>query len=217
MLWFFAAPVFAQAKFDVRDGSKIYDVRVEVATCEAERCEGPVTFTLFKNGQPKPFQIFKLADSSFLIDENQPQSATMSYQKQSAFTFEDYNFDGIPDLALCDGNYSGYGGQSFQIYLFVSSRKLFVNSPGFTRLAQAPYLGIFQVDRKRRVLKNFAKSGCCLHTWEEYAVVNNRPRKVFEKTEDATHAAGKKVKTTTRRLVKGRWQTQIQLTPRPEN
>lgn len=213
----FCASAFAQAKFDVRDGSKNYDVRVEVATCEAERCEGPVTFTVFKKGQTKALQIFKLEDSSFLVDEKQPTSPVMSYEKQSAFTFEDYNFDGLPDLALCDGNYSGYGGQSFQVYLFAPSRKLFVRSPAFTRLAQSPYLGIFQVDRKRRVLANFSKSGCCFHQWEEYAVVGNRPRKIFEKTEDATDPLGKKVKTTTKRLVNGRWQTRVQITPKREN
>ena len=208
------ASAFAQAKFDVRDGSKDYDVQVEVAKCEAERCEGPVTFTIFKKGQTRPWQTFSLDDSSFLIDEKNPASPTMSYQKQSAFTFEDYNFDNIPDLALCDGNYSGYSGQSFQIYLFAPKRKVFVKSPSFTELAQAPYLGIFQVDLKRRVLKNFSKSGCCFHVWEEFAVVNNRPRKIFEKTEDATYAAGERVKVTTRRLVNGRWQTRVQFFPR---
>ncbi|HKP36589.1 MAG TPA: hypothetical protein VJT71_06995 [Pyrinomonadaceae bacterium] len=209
------ASAFAQGKFTVKDGSKNYDVRVEVATCDAERCEGPVTFTLFRKGQTNALQTFKLEDSSFLIDEKQPTSPVMAYEKQSAFTFEDYNFDGIPDLALCDGNYSGYGGQSFQVYLFAPRRKLFVLSPGFTRLAQSPYMGIFQVDRKRKVLANFSKSGCCLHQWEEYAVVNNRPRKIFEKTEDATDPRGKQqVTTTVKRLVNGRWQTKVQITPK---
>jgi len=207
------ASVLAQERFDVKDASKNYDVRVEVARCEEVRCEGPVTFTLFKKGQTNPFQSFKLDDSSFLVAENKPVSQT-TYQEQSAFTFEDYNFDSIPDLALCDGNYSGYGGQSFQIYLFAPQRKIFVKSAGFTRLAQAPYLGIFQVDRKRRLLNNFSKSGCCFHIWEEYAVINNRPRKIFEKTEDATDPLGKIVKTTTRRLVNGHWQTRIQITPK---
>jgi hypothetical protein len=210
------ASAFAQQRFDVRDASKDYDVRVEVAQCEEQRCEGPVTYTLFKKGQTKPAQTFKLDDSSFRVAENKPVSQT-TYNEQSAFTFEDYNFDGVPDLALCDGNYSGYGGQSFQIYLFAPQRKVFVNSPAFTRLATAPYLGIFQVDRKRKVLKNFSKSGCCLHLWEEYAVVNNRPRKTFEKTEDATDAAGKKVKVTTKRLVGGRWRTKVEFFPRRES
>lgn len=217
LLALFCASAFAQERFDVRDGSTSYDVRIEVAACEEERCEGPVTFTLFKKGQTKPFQIFKLADSSFLVDEKQPTSRALSYKKQSAFTFADYNFDGVPDLALCDGNYSGYGGQSFQIYLFAPQRKMFVRSPGFTRLAQAPYLGMFEVDRKRKVLTNFSKSGCCLQLWEEYAVANNRPRKIFEQTEDATDPLGKKVKTTTRRLINGRWQTRVRVTPKREN
>jgi hypothetical protein len=218
LLIFFCASAFAQKSFEVSDGSKDFNVGIEVATCEAERCEGPVTFTLFRKGQTKSFQTFKLADSSFLVDEKQPANRALSYEKQSAFTFEDYNFDGVRDLALCDGNYSGYGGQSFQIYLFAPAKKIFVSSSGFTRLAQAPYLGIFKVDRKRRVLTNFSKSGCCLHQWEEYAVVNNRPRKIFEKTEDATDPAGRNVvTTTTSRLVNGRWRTRVSVVSKRGN
>lgn len=218
LLALFCASVFAQGKFEVKDGSKHYDVGIDVANCEEEKCEGPVTFTLFKKGQTKAFQTFKLEDTSFRVDDKQPTNPALSYKKQSAFTFVDYNFDGVPDLALCDGNYSGYGGQSFQIYLFSPQKKIFVRSPGFTRLAQSPYLGIFKVDRKRKVLTNFSKSGCCLHQWEKYVVVNNRPRKIFDETEDARDPAGKNVvTTTTSRLINGRWRTQVKVTPRREN
>ncbi len=59
-----------------------------------------------------------------------------------------------------------------------------------TDLAQGVYLGMFEIDKKKKVLRNFSKSGCCWHQTEEFAVIGNRPKKVLEITEDATVAGG---------------------------
>ena len=211
------SPVAAQERFDIKDASKDYDVRIEVAKCENKMCEGKATFTLFPKGRTKPFQIFRLANTSFLLGENEQPLAnkTLLYDEQSAFSFGDYNFDGVIDLALCDGTNGGYGMPSYQIYLFAPQTKKFVNSPAFTRLAQDGSLGMFEVDATKKVLRTFGKSGCCYHITEEYTVVNNRPRKVLEITEDAT-IPEKKVKVTTKRLVNGRWRTSIKYEPRTE-
>jgi hypothetical protein len=208
----------AQERFDIKDASKDYDVRVEVAKCEDRMCEGKATFTLFPKGQTRPFQIFRLANTSFLLGENEQPLAnkTLLYDEQSAFSFGDYDFDGVADLALCDGTNGGYGMPSYQIYLFASRAKKFVNSLAFTRLAQEGSLGMFEVDAKKKVLRTFGKSGCCYHITEEYSVVNNRPRKVLEVTEDATIPDEKKVKVTTRRLVNRRWRTSTKYEPRTE-
>lgn len=220
MVFLLACPsTLAQTTFDIKDASKNYDVRVEVAGCEDKICEGKATFTLFKKGSAIPFQVFRLADTSFLLNDEQKPTVnkTRLYDEQSAFSFGDYNFDGDPDLALCDGKNSGYGGPSYQIYLLFPLTKKFVHSPGFTRLAQDQYLGMFEVDSKRKLLRTFSKSGCCFHVMEEYSVVNNRPQKVFDETEDATHSQGNKVKITTRRLVNGRWRKVVRFEPRREN
>ncbi|HLR05343.1 MAG TPA: hypothetical protein VK117_06000, partial [Pyrinomonadaceae bacterium] len=68
-------PVLAQERFDIKDASRDYDVRVEVAKCEGDLCDGKVTFTLFKKGNSKPFQIFTLADTSFLLDSKKSPPA----------------------------------------------------------------------------------------------------------------------------------------------
>ena len=67
-----------------------------------------------------------------------------------------------------------------------------------------------------KVLRIFDKSGCCWHVTEEYSVVNNRPVKTFVEEEDATIADEKKVKVTTKTLVKGKWQSKVKYVKREE-
>ncbi len=129
---------------------------------------------------------------------------------------EDYNFDGAEDLAIRDGNNGGYGGPSYQVYLFSKTAGKFVLSPSLTNLAQGTYLGMLEVDKKKKVLRNFSKDGCCWHQTEEFSVVGNRPKKVFEETEDARAEVGKRVRITTRKLVRGRWRTSVKYVKREE-
>lgn len=207
---FFSTSAAAQIKFDVKNASKLYDVRIEVEKCEDKICEGKATYTLFKKNSTAPFQVFRLDNTSFLLGDNDQPSVNVTrlYDEQSAVSFEDYNFDGVDDLALCDGTNGGYGMPSYQIYLFSARAKKFVHSEPFTELTQGK-LGMFEVDVKRKRLSAFSKSGCCWHMTEEFAVINNRPRKVLEIVEDATIADEKRVKTTTKRLVNGRWRRQL--------
>lgn len=200
----------SQEKFNITDASKLYDVKLEVAKCDDGVCEGKATFTLYKKNSTKPFQVFRLPDTSFMLrdDGSAPVNETLLYDMQSALTFGDFNFDGIDDISLCDGRNSGYGGPSYQVYLFSPRTKKFVRNAGLTRLGQE-YLGMFEVNKKRKIISTFSKSGCCWHIAEEYKIVNDRPVKIFEEIEDATLPAGDKVKITTRRLVKGRWKTTV--------
>ena len=94
------------------------------------------------------------------------------YGEQSQILYEDYNFDGVPDLALMDGQNSCYHSPSFQIYL--STSEGFQLSPEFTALAQEN-CGMFAVDPKTKTINTMTKSGCCWHQMAEYKVENNRP------------------------------------------
>jgi hypothetical protein len=168
----------AQIRFQVKNASKLYDVLIEVEKCENQICEGKVTYTLFKKKTTAPFQVFRLDDTSFLLGDNDKPSVNVTrlYDEQSAVNFSDYNFDGVDDLALCDGNNGGYGMPSYQIYLFSRRANKFIHSEPFTELSQEGRLGMFTVDRKRKRFRTLSKSGCCLHTTEEFVVVHNRPK-----------------------------------------
>jgi hypothetical protein len=214
----FSTCAVSQIKFEVKNASKLYDVLIEVEKCERQICDGRVTYTLFKKNSKQAFQEFKLDDTEFMLGDNDKPSVNVTrlYDEQSAVSFSDYNFDGIDDLSLCDGRNGGYGMPSYQIYLFSSRAKKFIHSEPFTELSQEGRLGMFEADAKRKRLRTLSKSGCCLHTIEEFAVVNNQPKKVLEIVEDATIADEKRVKITTRRLVNGRWRRTVKYVPRVE-
>jgi len=96
----------------------------------------------------------------------------------------------------------------------LSSRaaKKFVYSTAFSGLAE--HLGMFTVDREKKQLETFDKSGCCWHVTERYSVTGGRPVKVFEEIEDATIPDETKVKITTKTLVNGKWKTSVKFVPR---
>ncbi len=214
-VFLFSTCAVAQVKFEVKSASKLYDVRIEVAGCEDKICEGPATFTLFKKNHRSPFQVFKLPDTSFMLGENVEPSANITrLDQQSAVNFSDYNFDGVEDLSLCDGRNGGYGAPSYQIYLFLPRAGRFILSEDFTELSQTGRLGDLERDARRKRLRTFSKSGCCLHMTEEFVVVNNRPKKVLEIVEDATMTDEKRVKITTKSLVGRRWRTTTKYVPR---
>jgi hypothetical protein len=211
----FCTSAAAQIKLEVKNASKLYDVRIDVERCEDRTCEGKATFTLFKKHSVTPFQAINLPETWFMTGDNDQPSSNLTrlYDEQGAVRFADYNFDGIDDLALCDGRNGGYGSSSYQIYLFSRKTTRFFNSPEFSELGQDG-LGMFEVDAKRKILKVLSKSGCCLHMSREYSVVRNRPRLILEVVEDAAIPNDERVKITTRKLVNGRWQKRIKYVQR---
>jgi hypothetical protein len=208
-----SASAYAQEVFQIKNASKLYDVQLKVENCQENSCDGAATFTVFKKGQSKPFQSFS-TPTMFSKEETKRVNTKLRYDYQSVVFFEDYNFDGKEDLAIRDGNNGGYGGPSYQIYLFSPKTGKFVRSPAFTELNQGAYLGAVEVDKKKKVLRGFSKSGCCWHQTEEFSVVNDRPKKIYEYTEDASIADEKRVKLTTKRLVGGRWRTTVKYAKR---
>jgi hypothetical protein len=96
----------------------------------------------------------------------------LPYGEQSLIIYDDFNFDGIKDFAIQDGQNSCYGLPSFQIYL--SQNNELILSKDFTRLAQE-YCGMFQVDQKEQKIYTMQKTGCCWHQYSDFFVSNNIP------------------------------------------
>jgi hypothetical protein len=138
-------------------------------------------------------------------EENQ---TTVSYKDQWDVFLDDFNFDGMTDLALRDGNNGGYGFPSYQVYLFSKGINKFVLSPSFTKLGQ--YQGMFEVNKDKKMIYNHTKSGCCSHTTEGYKIVNNKPFKVYDHTVEGSVEVANGVTTPeviTKKLVNGKWRT----------
>jgi hypothetical protein len=129
--------------------------------------------------------------------------------EESVIAFEDFDFDGAKDFAIMDGRNSCYGGPSYRVFL--SRKRGFVESKGFTRLAQAEYCGLFQVDRPKRRIHAMTKSGCCWHEYTTFAVVNGDPVAVEIVTESVS--PDDQLTITTQRVVNGKWKTTSETKP----
>ncbi len=207
---------FAQKTFDLKNASQYFDIKITVAKCEDTSCRGKASFAFYKKGGKVAYQVITLPDTYVELDEKgKPEvNQTLLYDKQSAVNIGDFNFDGMEDVALCDGTNGAYGMPSYQIFLSSRSAGKFVYDKKFSGLGK--HLGMFEVDKPKKLLRTFDKSGCCWHITEEFSVVNNAPKKILEVVEDATIADEKKVKITTKSLVNGKWQTKVKLVARKE-
>jgi len=212
----FGSSAFAQQKFDIKDASSFFDIKVSVAECADGYCTGKATFSFYKKGGKTAYQIINLPDTQIELDESGSPNVnqTLLYDKQSAVNVGDYNFDGMEDVALCNGSNGSYGMPSYAVYLSSRAAKKFVYSKPFSALGV--HLGMFETDMEKKVLRTFDKSGCCWHITEEFSVVNNLPRKILSVEEDATIADETKVKVTTKTLVGGKWQAKVKFIPRQE-
>ncbi len=212
----FATSAFAQKTFDLKDASKYFDIKVNVEKCDDMYCSGKASFAFYKKGGTVAYQTINVADTSVeLGDGGQPEvNATMLYDKQSAVNVGDFNFDGMEDVAICDGNNGPYGMPSYKVYLSSKAAKKFIYNKAFSEALVG--LGMFDVDKDKKQLTTFNKSGCCWHTTEKYSVVGGRLVKVWEETEDATIKDETKIKITTKTLVGGKWKSSVKYVKREE-
>jgi hypothetical protein len=201
---------FAQQQFRFTTISNKYDVAISAEKVEYGLWSGKTEVSLFRKGSPKPFQTIHLRDTQISVDDGgRPEIAAVKDKingKWSSVYLEDFNFDGLEDLAVADGANGGYGGTSYRVYLYDRERNRFVFSPSFTRLVQGPYFGIFEIDRKRKTLSVFSKSSCCMHYSEVYKLANGKPKKVGQISEYLNAASGY-TDIETKKLIHGRWRT----------
>lgn len=215
-----SAAARAQETFRARNVSARYDAAVEVTGCGGAgqdsvggECSGPGTVSLYRKGSRRPFQVLRLPNL-WLERETVAHGPVAGappralYAEEYGLVFDDFNFDGREDLAVCNGRDSGYGGPSYTVFLFEPKSGRFVGNSRLSSLAEGPYLGLFFPDPKKKTLTAYSKSGCCYHETATFKVVGNRPVLVEQVIEDATRTddAGEGfVMVTTRKRVGRRW------------
>jgi hypothetical protein len=210
----------ADERIRVENASKKYELEVSVAGCGgAERsndentCDGPARVQIYRKGAKTPFQVLRLGNLQLYKDTAgySPETSEKPrgiYAEEYTFVFEDFDFDGEEDLAVCNGRDGGYGGPSYNVYLFDKRSKRFVENRRLSELTEGPYLGLFFPDPKKKRLSAYSKSGCCYHETQVYQMVRGRPVLVEQVTEEATGVGeGDEVlvTTTTKKRVGGRW------------
>ena len=162
---------FSQKNVDISD--KYYGM-VYVESPDEVFSPGWITINSVKTGK----QLIRVESEELAVDYNDNGDVKINvkqlpYGEQSVIIYEDFNFDGIKDFAIEDGQNSCYHGPSFQIYL-ADGKGGFIHNSDFTDLAQS-YCGMFNVDPENKRIYTMTKSGCCWHQFNEFEVVKNKP------------------------------------------
>jgi hypothetical protein len=172
-----AAVVCGQKTFEVQDFSKDYYGKVFIENPSEVFSKGWVAIYQKKTNR----QLIKVLSESLVSDTYEGKMKAnvkeLPYGEQSLIMYDDFNFDGIKDFAVMDGQNSCYGGPSFRIYLAGKAKGTFTLNKSFTRLAQ-DYCGMFEINAKEKKISTMSKSGCCWHQFSEFIVVGNTPKAV---------------------------------------
>lgn len=168
----FTGSLFSQTTFKVDNFSKQYYGKMFIA--DTSEVFSPGWIAIYDQKTNKQLIKVKSEELTFSLHNGKVLAniKELPYGEQSQILYEDYNFDGIKDFAIMDGQFSCYHGPSFKIYLATNSG--FQYNADFTRLAQE-YCGMFQVDYKDKTISTMTKSGCCWHQFSEFKVRNNKP------------------------------------------
>ena len=180
----FSGLVNAQESYDLIDFSDDFSGKIIVDdNQENSDLETNCTLNIYqkKNGKlifskPAFYSEYDFEDSKVRSNIKE-----IPYGEQSILIYEDFNFDGKEDIALRTGNYSCYGGPSFEIYL--ADKNGFTYNESFTELG-SNYCGMFTVDDEKKQLQTMTKSGCCWHQFSTYVVENNQvvPIEIIEES-----------------------------------
>lgn len=142
----------AQETFKIQNVSNEYDVVVQVETTytkgskiDSEASNGPAKIYLLHKGKESRFQVINISHVEIYRDAiayNPKINAKPRgiYAEEYSIVFEDFNFDGSEDLAVCNGRSGGYGGPSYNIYLFNKKLNKFIYNKALSHLTIAPYL-----------------------------------------------------------------------------
>lgn len=189
------------------DAANAYDFRIvvreeylDVGFPDVEQAFCPASLTVYVKGQrEKPLQTIYV-----IIGMPVDQATQRAYYDSDSIKSLDLNFDGYEDLMVHSNNISLYGGPSYDIFLYDALAGQFVRSPELEEL-QMSGLGMFDVDAERKILGVASKSGCCVHSYAEYQVVENRPVEVYF-YEEALLSPDNYYGFYERHLVNGQWQ-----------
>ncbi|WP_299779173.1 hypothetical protein [uncultured Formosa sp.] len=177
ILFLITIPLFtiAQTDYNITSFSDNYIGKLHIDKGYQDDVFKRGTITIFDSKTNE--RLIEIESNAFTFNldhDNQVKTNVLQlpYGEQSIIISQDFDFDGIDDLAIMDGQNSCYHGPSFQIYLQKNSGLVY--SPDFTRLAQE-YCGMFQVDYDTKTLHAMTKSGCCWHQYSEYKILNDKP------------------------------------------
>lgn len=215
---YFPIPIQAakHQTFEIPKASPEFALKVDVLPEEGSDMEpltGRATVMILSRTTRKLIQTIKLP--SVAIFKQQLATSVSKSGKQPAlydddytFVFEDFNFDGHEDLAICKDIQGSYGAMTYDIFLWNPKQKRFIKDAELSKLS-SEHLGLVEVDRKKRELITYDKSGAAWHLKSTYKYANGHPRLIETEEDDAT--SGTREVITTKRRVGKRWQKRVKM------
>ncbi|GAB7527620.1 hypothetical protein PS3A_00240 [Pseudomonas sp. 3A(2025)] len=179
----------AKKTWNLQDFSTQYRATLEIV--DSDEVFRPGIISVYGKNSKAP--LFYVQSDELVLDVNPDTGKVkanvqqLPYGEQSVLIHDDFNFDGIKDLAIMDGQNSCYHGPSFQIFLGTANG--FKHSDAFTELAQN-YCGMFQFDPQTRQINTMTKDGCCSHWYATYSIQDGEPVMQSETMIDQTSASG---------------------------
>lgn len=192
-----------QGWFLANNCSNQYNAKIFVENCDNGVCGGKSTIILYDKISDKELETFHSADLDFSLSEKQDAKiGWLELSKyQSPLIFGDFNFDGKEDMAIRNGSQGVYISPSYDVYLATTNNRFILNT-NLTKLA-SENLGMFEVDKKNKLLIIEQKDGCCYHKTINYSIdVKNKLTEVSSVIEDST--AGDIVTVITQKKVGGK-------------
>ncbi|MEK7541152.1 MAG: hypothetical protein AAB529_02895 [Patescibacteria group bacterium] len=123
---------------------------------------------------------------------------------EAGIRFDDFNFDGIDDLAVEQPSCGSYGASCENIYLYNLEKNQFIFSQEFSDLSSSSF-GL-DLDKEKKEITTGSKSGCCIHYTWKWKVINNVPQMFYEIIDESN-------KTIIRELINGEWKETTKTTP----
>ncbi len=148
---------FGQTEYVIDGFSEKYIGKLNIEKGQEEDVLKKGVISILLKSNKKEIIKIESDEFSFDLDEQDEMKANvleLQYGEQSLIISKDFNFDGVNDLAIMDGQFSCYHGPSFQVYLEINNE--LKHSPEFTRLAHE-YCGMFGVDYDTKTIITMTK------------------------------------------------------------
>ncbi|MFY1047622.1 XAC2610-related protein [Chryseobacterium sp. GP-SGM7] len=196
----------AQNYFELPNVSKTYNVIANIESCGENICSGKTMIDLYDKATMKKYQTLSSAD--FYLDFDEIRKPILDSLKNSII-FDDFNFDGIEDVAVRNGRSNK--NPLYEVYTY-DSAKQFVLNDDFNALIRSNS-GMFKTDSGHQRIITNQKNGCCLNLSSEYQFFPYKGLvKVLEFEEDTRDP--KKVVTVKREFIDYKWFSKTTTYPR---
>ncbi len=199
----FGLIIYSQNKFSINTESALYNIQFEVEKCKDFECNGKAIVQLISKKTKKFFQKFQSEDLIINLDSSNVKNLDF-YSEHIPFIFKDYNFDGIEDFVIRNGNHCMNEGASYDVYLYNKSKKKFIFSDDLTSLVYDS-TGLFEVNENEKKLIVKKKKGCCWSQTNEYKNdISKGLIHVRTFIEDG-NIGDNKIEVIDRKLINGKW------------